>query len=94
MGWFDEPGAELGKMFSSSPQDAKDHRVRLAVPPGNKSVFGGSMSGGGIDFSKGLFDSGGLSVGTKWSYTFNEVGEFHYICPPHPWMKATIIVVD
>ena len=58
MGWFDENGAkaELGKMFSSSPQDAKDHRVRLSVPPGNKTVFGGSMSGGGIDFSKGLWE--------------------------------------
>ena len=42
----------------------------------------------------GLFDSGPMSIGTKWSYTFNEVGEFNYICPPHPWMKATIIVVD
>ena len=56
-------------------------------------------AGGDVDYHQvyevnGLFDSGGLSVGTKWSYTFNEVGEFHYICPPHPWMKATIIVVD
>jgi len=35
MGWFDDPGAELGNMFSTSPQNAKDHRVRIAVPPGN-----------------------------------------------------------
>jgi hypothetical protein len=42
--------------FSSSPQDAKDYRVRIAVPPGNKSVFGGPMTGGGLDFSKGLWE--------------------------------------
>ena len=35
----------LNDWFSSSPQDAKDHRVRLSVPPGNKTEFGGSMSG-------------------------------------------------
>ena len=70
MGWFDEPGAEIGKMFSSSPQNAKDHRVRIAVPPGNKSVFGGPMSGGGIDFSKGLWEGitgGGGSTGDSSS---------------------------
>jgi len=41
--------------FSSSPQDAKDYRVRIAVPPGNKSVFGGGNTGG-LDFSKGLWE--------------------------------------
>ena len=56
-------------------------------------------AGGDVDYHQvyeenGLFDSGPMSIGTKWSYTFNEVGEFNYICPPHPWMKATIIVVD
>lgn len=61
MGWFDDPGAELGNMFSTNPQDAKDHRVRISVPFGNKSVFGGSMSSGGIDFSKGLWE--GLTGG-------------------------------
>ena len=56
-------------------------------------------AGGDVDYHQvteenGLFDSGPLAIGNKWSYTFNEVGEFNYICPPHPWMKATIIVVD
>ena len=41
-----------------------------------------------------LFDSGQLILNKKWSYTFNEVGEFEYICPPHPWMVGKIIVVD
>jgi len=49
MSFFDE-------WFSANPQDAKDYRVRLAVPPGNKSVFGGPMTGGGLDFSKGLWE--------------------------------------
>ena len=42
----------------------------------------------------GLFDSGYLTYDKKWSYTFNETGEFVYTCPPHPWMIGKIIVVD
>ena len=38
------------------------------------------------------FDSGLLSKGDTWSYTFTEVGEFEYFCTPHPWMRAKVIV--
>ena len=56
-------------------------------------------SGGDVDYHQvyevnGLFDSGQLVEGRSWKYTFNEVGEFNYVCPPHLWMEATIIVVD
>jgi nitrite reductase (NO-forming) len=40
----------------------------------------------------GLFDSGFLNEGDTWSYTFEEPGEFEYLCTPHPWMRAKIIV--
>jgi len=30
----------------------------------------------------------------KWSYTFNEIGEFSYYCSIHPFMKGKIIVVE
>jgi plastocyanin len=40
----------------------------------------------------GLFDSGFLNEGDTWSYTFEEPGDFEYLCTPHPWMKARIIV--
>jgi len=59
----------LDDWFSSNPQDAKDYRVRIAVPPGNNSVFG-SGNTGGLDFSNGLWEGlfgGGddTSSGTK-----------------------------
>jgi len=74
-------------------------KIKKGVTVTWKTTEKGLGAGGDVDYHQvyevnGLFDSGGLSVGTKWSYTFNEVGEFNYICPPHPWMKATIIVVD
>lgn len=40
----------------------------------------------------GLFDSGFLNEGDSWSYTFDDPGEFEYLCSPHPWMRAKIIV--
>ncbi len=42
-----------------------------------------------VDFG---FDSGLMSKGDTWSYTFTEVGEFEYFCAPHPWMRAKVVV--
>jgi nitrite reductase (NO-forming) len=38
------------------------------------------------------FDSGFMREGDTWSYTFEEAGEFEYLCTPHPWMRAKVIV--
>jgi hypothetical protein len=56
-------------------------------------------AGGDVNYHQvfeinGLFDSGPLILNKKWSYTFNEVGVFEYVCPPHPWMVGKITVVD
>lgn len=39
------------------------------------------------------FSSPNLNYGNRWSFVFKDVGEFNYICAPHPYMKARIIVV-
>jgi plastocyanin len=31
-------------------------------------------------------------VGESWSYTFDTPGEYEYLCTPHPWMRAKVIV--
>lgn len=41
----------------------------------------------------GSFDSGMLSTGQTFSYTFDKPGDFDYACTPHPWMKARISVM-
>jgi LPXTG-motif cell wall-anchored protein len=38
------------------------------------------------------FDTGIFEEGETRSQTFNEAGEFAYICTPHPNMKGTVIV--
>jgi len=38
------------------------------------------------------YDSGWLSTGDIFSYTFDGNGTYEYYCTIHPFMKATIIV--
>ena len=42
--------------------------------------------------SGGSFDTGIFEAGQTRSATFNTAGTFAYICTPHPFMKATVIV--
>lgn len=41
---------------------------------------------------KGEFASRLLAKGESFEFTFNSKGTFSYLCEPHPWMKATVIV--
>lgn len=38
------------------------------------------------------FDSGILTQGNEFSYTFSAPGTFAYHCVPHPAMKAKVVV--
>lgn len=40
----------------------------------------------------GVFDSGDLSTGMSYNYTFNQTGSYPYHCSIHPSMKGTIVV--
>lgn len=42
----------------------------------------------------GVFDSGNIGIAEKHSMQFNEIGDFHYYCIPHPWMTGVIHVVQ
>lgn len=35
-----------------------------------------------------------LGKGETYSFTFNAVGTYSYICTPHPYMKGTVTVVE
>jgi amicyanin len=47
-----------------------------------------------ITFKNGMKDSGLLSQGQLFSYTFNTPGTYQYYCTVHPYMVATVTVVS
>lgn len=44
--------------------------------------------------SDGSFDSGNIAPGGTFEFTFEKVGEFEYVCTPHPFMVGSISVSD
>lgn len=45
-----------------------------------------------ITSRNGIFGSGLLNTGDKWSYTFRTAGNFSYYCSIHPYMIGTVVV--
>lgn len=45
-----------------------------------------------VTSDSGMFDSGNIAAGSKFSYTFTTAGTFSYHCKIHPTMVATIVV--
>jgi nitrite reductase (NO-forming) len=41
----------------------------------------------------GSFDSGVMQTGATFSYTFDQPGDFEYLCTLHPWMRAKVSVM-
>ncbi len=39
-----------------------------------------------------IFDSGNMSRGATFSFTFTQPGIYEYFCIPHPYMKGTVVV--
>ena len=51
-----------------------------------------STSGNPDSGPDGLFDSGMMSAGDVYEFTFTEAGTFDYYCTFHPWMVGTVNV--
>ncbi len=71
----------------------------------NEDITGHTVtSGKGIGFlgnpdtdkarPDGYFDSGIISPGKSWSFTFKERGFFEYTCTIHPWIERSITVLE
>jgi len=47
-----------------------------------------------ITASDKTFDSEGVDGSGTWQHVFTKSGTFHYFCELHPYMKATVVVLD
>ena len=51
-----------------------------------------SVTSGSYGDPTGLFDSGYMDPGQKFTVLFDEKGNFDFYCTLHPWMKGRVIV--
>jgi len=65
----------------------------ITVPAGTKVTWTNKDSPTHTVSAKdGTFDSGNLSTGATFSYTFSQKGTFEYGCKLHPSMSGKVIV--
>ena len=61
----------------------------------NKDSAAHTVTSGTPDIgSSGIFDSGIIAAGEKFSYKFDNKGIFDYYCTLHPWMIGAVTVGD
>ncbi len=60
----------------------------------NRDVSSHTSTSGQPDGITGIWDSGTLSTDKSFSFTFNQTGTFSYFCKIHPFMQATVTVVE
>lgn len=80
-----------GRSFSPGNLEVE---VGTTVTWENKSSEVHTVTSGSNRTYDELFDSGNISPGGTFSYSFDEVGEFDYFCRPHEGMTATVTVID
>lgn len=79
--------------MSFSPADI-EVPVGTTVTWKNESNQSHTVTSGANREHDGIFDSGTVSPGNEFSWTFDETGTYDYYCIPHPGMEGTVTVVD
>ncbi len=76
-------------MFMPSPLEIA---VGTTVIWTNQDGAGHTVTAGAPNALTGLFDSGVLSQGQTFSFTFTEAGDYDYFCQRHPSMMGQVVV--
>jgi len=95
----EEENNEQGK---DGPGENEVWMENIAFTPGEISVPVGTtvkwVNKDDVDHtvtsSEGFFDSGNISAGEIYEYTFDSTGTFGYVCTLHSGMTGTVIVGD
>ncbi len=67
--------------------------AQLSIPAGTRVTWQNNDSvPHTVTERDGLFDSGSLSRGDEFSYTFTQSGSFDYYCTIHPSMTGKVVV--
>ena len=60
----------------------------------NSDSYSHTVTSGTRGEPAGIFDSGSITGGDTYSYTFEETGIYEYFCEFHEGMRGTIIVLE
>ena len=60
----------------------------------NRDISSHTSTAGSFGGITGIWDSSTLSTDSSFSVTFNQSGTFPYFCKMHPFMQATVTVVE
>ncbi len=83
------PGCESAGCYLPTQLSIKPHETVTWI---NEDRGFHTVTTGYYDTPDGMVESDQIAASEKFSFTFNESGEFHYYCRLHPWMEGTIIV--
>ena len=64
----------------------------IIINKGTEIMWTNEDSAPHIVKSEGVFESGTLIKGDSFTFVFNELGTYEYLCKIHPYMKGSIIV--
>lgn len=82
----------VGQSFSPANTEVQ---VGTTVTWTNESDLVHTVTSGTPDNQDDLFDSGEVSSGEEFSYTFTQTGTYNYFCIPHaPSMTGSVSVLD
>jgi amicyanin len=90
-----KPGAQVTGVTHMNMQNFAYQMPNIQVRTGTTVTWTNQDSAPhSVTFKNGMKDSGLLSQGQSFSYTFNTPGTYHYYCTVHPNMVATVTVVS
>lgn len=85
---------EVGSDIKNFRLEELTVQVGTTVNWTNLDVSGHTTTAGEPGELTGTWDSGTVSTGQSFSFTFGQTGTFRYFCEIHPFMQATVTVTQ
>lgn len=73
----------VGDSVTWTNDDSQIHTATSGISPANSTEDSGP---------DGVFDSGVMTPGASFDFTFEQVGEYNYYCTLHPQMVGKVVV--
>jgi plastocyanin len=83
---------KVGQVVRWTNSDNVNHNVRFVAADTTTRQISSRAEVFGLNRPKELFASKLFGQGESWTAKFDKPGRYAYICDPHPYMRAVIVV--